>query len=1181
MLLEQANRESVSVYPYLGHAFRIMTESTATSDAQCAIVVFKKTGGAGMRWEFDTRNWCAFGSHKDCDIQIRTDKTAPLQALVKFFEGRLWLQTLSTNKQTVLPSYGPLEEGSEIPLEDGNFFTIAGRLFCVELTTGPDSSSSSSDVVEICNPDGKDLSRSTRVKSRDFSTTTSGKTVRRTSLVVTDTEQIFVESTTDTKLFPSSVLHTPSKLISEKLHRVASPISNVQNEVDQEIRGQKIKLSYPSGENASTKLTRAVNEDRIPTPDRRVYTYSTDEGGYFRFDRDARDSEAYLPLGSEKKVKPGPPILFQNPGIGEKLNPPSKDAKPLIFQRKTGNEPAPMLDGKTEASDREHPQISFSRWPRKEKNMVGTPIQVNNTSDTNLFSKSNAGNAQPPTARVPSETISALAKKQMAYDRLSQGLPATPMKWETGLGSNRFQRRTGNIIRTPNGNIVKRCALLGSVRRTPSQQRPLCETGTENLPAVSQLRSNKEVTNVKSQDSNAKADCPPAKSPGLASRDTSLTVGPVLMPQDQEPQSPITRSTAKHTQSAAEGAAQSSRRSVLFNDFELEQGPHYSPGRIRPRSRRTSKLLSTAESISLGSHPQPPPLSRSSEEDIPLNRVQGPPPTQKLQELGTFFYPGNGRNAYEPAGGQEMLSPTKRAEDSPGSNLSPDIKQPNFESGSVDGTVSVHDEVSSEENSSSSGSLPLCSNEFGSPQASFPGIQEENLLFSADQQHQTAENVIDSQGLVGSRVDCVDDNAGISNPRRRSILGAMLDVAKAVTERFSMGRVSSSASVEDRPSERIDFDPEDMETASESDDSFDPEDIETSSESSNSDGNVDHDPSKVIGIRTEPHHGQHDYCEDESEAKTHPTLNLSSEHTPIINSFTSTYDPPNVHPGATGTTRGEDEEILTGSEASDRHSNSDELEEVGDLEKFRKMKFAALRRHLKKLGLDTTGKKDMLLQRLGEYLSTQKESSVDIGSVGLSLNLQEADVPEECTSPMQLEKETPLEKAGNGDLYSDGAVALQEDSEVKREEYQVRTVKELLGFMKKHELLVPQRIKKADLIDLVIANGIDSDGHRIVSRHLETPHIGVSNPGSQKSRVNQKGLEAAQATPAMRSTRQKGKAEPSTAAKEAGPDMGSSLKVLQDSSKKLSAAAIAEASSVPATPLRSTRKRKPVNRFEG
>lgn len=1176
-----------------------MTESKATGRVSCAIVVFKKNSEVGMRWDFDTRNWCVFGSHKDCDIQIRARGVDALQALVTFHKGRLWLQTLSKNNQTVLPGFGPLKKNSKVPLEDGYHFFLASRLFCAERTVNANSSSSS-DGAEVFNRYGKELNRFTRKKSYGLHTSTSGKKARRTSLVVTDTEQILVEATTKTELFPSSVLHTPSMHVYEKLDRVASPFNPVQNFTDQEIEGHKIKLSYPSHENAGTKPTPAVDEG-LPTPDNRVCIYSTDEEGHCRVERENSETGAHLPLDNEKEVKPGPPTLFQGMGSNEKLNPPSNRANSLVLQRKTGNEPAPMLDGGREASDREQPALSFSRWPRKKKNAVGTPIQVNNTNGSHQFSKSKSDNVQLPTARPPPETISALSKKQMAYDRLSQGLPATPMKWETGLGSSRVQRRTGNIIRTPNGNSVKHCAVLGSGLRTPSEQKPFVEPGNEKVPAALPRSSDKIGVNMKSKDSNAKDDSSPAKSPGTASFETLLPEGPPdLMPKDQESQNHTTPA-GKHTLSDAEGPASSPRRSVLFNDFELGQGPHYSPARIRIRSHLTSKSNSQAESSSLGSHPQPSPSSRSSEEAIPLSRIQGPPPTQKLQELGTFFYPGNSSNLSEPA---SALSPQKNAEDFPDSRPSPDIKQPNFEYHVAEGTTPVHDEVSSEENSSSSGSIPLCPNELNSLQASSTGIQEQDLLFSAEQPHPAAEKLIPSQEVVASRGDGVHNNVvSAGNPRRRSILGAMLDAARAVTERFSMGRASSSASVDDGPTERIaiDRDPEDLETGSESDDPFDPEDIETWSESSNSDSILSDLPAEMVDIRTG--RGQDDDYKHENEAKT-----------------------PN-----TETTRGH--EMVTGPETSDRPPNNESLEQEDDLEKFRKMKFVGLRRYLKKLGLDTTGKKDMLLQRLGEYLSTERESPGDVGSVEPTLSPQEATVYEQCTSDMQPDEDITLEKVGNGDLGSDEEVAQHENSEITREQYQLRTVKELLGFMKDHDLPVPQRIKKADLIDLVIDNGIDSDGHLIASQHCsraeeeqsmsipvrstpssttirtrgdftstgaedsrgntkssvtfryaeEAPQIqiGITTAGTQKSRVNQKEVEATQATPVRRSARRKGKAEPSTGSKEAGPDMGSALKVRQSNSKKPSAAAIEEAKSVPATPLRSARKRKPVKRFEG
>lgn len=1168
-----------------------MSQHSGNDDVSGAIIVFKMTGEMRMKWQFDTRNWCVFGSHKDCDIQIRSESIAELQALVKLEAGQFWLETLTTNSQTIVPGLAPLTKGQKIPLNNGSQFFIGNRHFGAELTNASAAVQPVTDSPR--NPYIEEINRSARKKGYGSSASKS-KSSRRTSLVLSGEQHMLVEATTRTELFPSSVLETPSEKVSAVLDKEATPSREVNDGGERQI-SRRISLSHQSEEEdevdeefteestdtASTDFEESDDDEAKPPLLDHVAVYVKDGKDVLEFESGSQEFKSTTTPLDVNAFSVGVPLAFQGRRAENDLRPQQRPQEEYYCYEKPSGD-IQVQAASTEAEIHEasgHPN-SFSRWPRHKKDITGGHSQTEERSEMRLLS-GNVDRTESSVTRGPptSTKVSAISKKQMAFERLSQGLPSTPMKWETGLSSNRRNKGSAIKSRTP-------IAVSSSAARTPMHG-----PSKENFPGASQNRNRPLASGSKNKN---KIDDLPSKSPGIASRDINRPISSSAIRTSastshvEESKSSPHQVTRRSLHSETEGLAQSPRRSVLFNDFELGQGPHYSPVRVRSKS----KLASITENISRTIYPQASPSSRTSAEKKLLNHVHGPPPTEKLQELGTFFYPAKEGSAQATdhrapevllknqldnysSGEEECVSSFDDSSSSEQSEA--DVPVPEalrqFQLPidlSVEGEdSSSKDDFSSSDAVFSSDSLPASSEEIDSSQGSCAGVDED-----------VVEKDEESESTVKGRSPAINNVPAI--PRRGSILGAMLSAAKAVSERFSMGGGSSRVSAASSAPEELGFDPEDLETASESGAS---DDDGTPSASSTAEADIGSDVATLNSSLSGSDDSQSDKCVADISSMAQDSA--KSPKTATVEDDWAVEDeienPESSH-AQTPKTAGFEEDST----------------EEDELEKFRRMKYVSLRRHMKNLGLDTTGKKDVLIETLSEFLATQAEGSVT------TVKATSLDAEANTETGKEEIRET---EENNAEMRDEDSLE-STMSHTARDTYQVRTVKELQQFMKQHNLEIPQRIKKAELIDLVIASGIDSDGNLIASQPLpenvqpsdiskrSTPRA----TRSQKMTGSQKEAEVEHFTPIRRSVRSKGTTKSTSVPLQSDPVVKtrkgkstlrtpSSAAVIKTAEEEIpirrptrsgaSSNATEQATSVQATPARrSARKRNPVPRFE-
>lgn len=1112
-----------------------------------AIVVFKPNGEMRMKWQFDTRNWCVFGSHKDCDIQIKSEGIAELQALVKLEAGQFWLETLNVNHQTTVPGRHPLQRGEKVQLNDGAQFFVGSRHFGAELTSASAAVHPTKNSPR--NPYIAEINRSSKKKGYGASASKT-KASRRTSLVLSGEQHMLVEPTTQTELFPSSVLETPSESVSSVLDRETTPTSEGSYSSLRDT-ARRISLSHESEEDEQDEDTTDVEEtDDENEAEHSEQTLPEEEPAIFDFDRSSYEAKQ-TKKSSENDSWPEPSMsdrhLFTRP---LHFNP--IETRERV--RET-NESSQSLGGR------------FSRWPRNKRNPATQPANLAAIAADPSYpdDMQNAGASER--AESSSKTLSVKSKKQMAFERLSQGLPSTPMKWETGVAGHQQSSVKAMKPSTPS-----------SVTRREAKSAVISGKKHEDLTAERQNVEKSASAHV--TDTSKMSSRPPRVIPRESNQAVSNVSErkPESASRADEPQSPTSRSARKSLLQKPSDAAQPSRRSVLFNDLELEQGPHYSPARVRVKSKLG---FGTQAPFATRNHPQSSPPSKLSEAERLTKRIQGPPPNQQLQELGTFFYPvddGAGHKGDEdtsesvgqsteedPSTGSDRDSSSSYTnsniseEDSrsdgkrtPDSTLRPDENVATYEEGWSD---SLYDDTSAESGYTSD------------PVVSSSQVDDS----SSGEASGTGEDGHAEQNDESGSSHSSDETEKVDTaiPRRGSILGAMINAAKAVSERFSIGGTSSRLSGASETKE-LGFDPEEMETASESDAFY-------SSHDEQEEGEEDITPTSSSAAET----GSDGNIFSSEDEHKNDEDHLSSTALDVT-------DVSHVHSPKTASVE---------NNAVSRKTN--DRSEVDDLQRFRDMKFVALRRHMKSLGLDTTGKKDVLIARLSEFLSieeTPMNSEEESTSPDAAVTF--ADVDDESVQEVELSK--CMEK--------DSEETVKDDA---RKTFEGRTVKELQQFMKRNNLEIPPKIKKAELIDLVISSGIDSSGVMITTGPVEGIQ-GTSDlselPGTKTTRnthAQRNTLipsEVEHATPIRRSARRKAAVKPMSESQQPNvipktemdtvsrQKARSSLKLVEETTdgkhstrgpsrssaqSKAQSPSVVEAASV----RRSARKRNPTSRF--
>lgn len=880
-----------------------MTTPTARhQNVSGAIVVYKKCGKRSMKWQCDKRNWCIFGSHKDCDIQIRSEGVAEMQALVLLDSHRFSLEQLAENANTVVPGIGALQKGQKVFLESGHQFFIAKRHFGTEITLSPAASGRQDKPTPV---------------KRDKNSP-SFPAIRRTSLVLAEERHMFIVASTNTKLFPSSVLETPSEKVSALLQNETSPRSSEKNTEGQGL-ARRISLPDPSESNEGELLTDPEESE----------------------DESLESTENIVHDVESEKSKDNP-------------NTPANEISDHKAQQKARN-----IGGATR---------SFSRWPRSNGNPTTSQVPEHKPIRNRLLSEENH------ITQGSSTDNQVNLRRETAFDRLSRGLPSTPMRWEG-----------------------------------------------RNLKIAEKIQS--------------------ADRPG--------------------------------------------GRSVLFSNAELGQGPHYSPVPVKSKSRiplRESENC-TPNTIAF---PSGSPKSKLSEEKVSLGQKQGPPPSSKLQQLGKFFYPAaqgsnSGRNAPEKHSSTGDGKTYSHFE--PGRALTPER---NVSANYISSRSSSESSAEDNRFKASSGtggstrrlnrlsSLSLESSAHSSN--SSEDSNEEHNIASMPRVPLPLSSGTPNLAVQSSVDDLLNEKNGdevgsSSSPWRRSLFGAVLGAAKAVTKRFSIGGASSKESPARCGPVALDFDPEDEETASESEGTIDYGDEESESPST---GSTAHEsaacPLREAGVLNDST-GQNDLAPQAREIEI--PVGSSTNSADLETSITDMKEDEQTSPG--------------GARTSVSGMGEESSEKLEEMEKFRQMNYFVLKKHLKSLGLDTNGKKDTLIERLEKLKSTKNSIASRNVEVCETATQNEAD-------KKAIEEPKLVNKAQSGEVDGSENAFLSETMDrveelgpsTTREDYESRTVKELRQFMKQHQIEAPPRIKKAELIDLVIAHGLDSNGNVVADPHADS-----------------------------------------------------------------------------------------------
>lgn len=232
---------------------------------------------------------------------------------------------------------------------------------------------------------------------------------------------------------------------------------------------------------------------------------------------------------------------------------------------------------------------------------------------------------QSASARSPS------ARKKLVYERLSQGLPSTPLRREPST-----QQLVKSVYPGPSSsqNLASDSTTGGARRKTGRKKIP--------KPWLKNAANRAAQKEVSEEDQADQHDSVIRSEIGNHESNDSLVT--------------FDAGRVEQKGSVRKLSASPRRKSVLFaRSIELEAGPHYSPvpkgfGLASP-STRPASIIRNFEP-----HPQPSPAADADKDSRLADRVAGPPPSASLGILGTFSYPPEslqGKSSSESSGEED------------------------------------------------------------------------------------------------------------------------------------------------------------------------------------------------------------------------------------------------------------------------------------------------------------------------------------------------------------------------------------------------------------------------------------------------------------------------------------------------------------------------------------------------
>lgn len=538
----------------------------ASDDISCAIIVVKKNGSLGGRYELDKRRWCILGNHDDCDIRIDSKKVAPLQALVSMVDGKVILEGLDPDIPMVVPNVASLYKGDKHRVKDEESFFIGNRLFRFSIVpSGKKPVALETESQAAINDKMNQASRcSSRKNSSSSAVPHAQKSKRRTSLLVTDTDELIVNARMSGNLFPVSRLETPSKDISAQFAndppRVNDTLFTPQNTQKRSIGGMKINLAY------------AFEEENVePKVHAQVTVASKD---------DAHTEEA--------EHTTVPPVKGEFKGSNSQTSSVTAQGATTKTMGVSDSSPASSADVAQAEST----------------------IKKTVTSERKELTSGSA-------SKSPS------ARQKLIYARLSQGLPATPLRQETASQPSAISQgpKLTPMRKQAPGSNSKSALFHSSANKKIPKPWSSAASAKPYDPKVSQSEAS-EPSSV-----------PPSES--LSQTNVDNTIDQTWKSSPLHPKGVLSRATEKSAPSPR-------RKSVLFaRSIELEAGPHYSPIRMRMDEQSQTGICQAGVSINRNfrSHPQPSPASEAGGEGRLQERIPGPPPNEQLGLLGEFSYP--------------------------------------------------------------------------------------------------------------------------------------------------------------------------------------------------------------------------------------------------------------------------------------------------------------------------------------------------------------------------------------------------------------------------------------------------------------------------------------------------------------------------------------------------------------
>lgn len=138
-------------------SFLLLSAAVGMDTKLNAIVAIKRNGGVGERYEFNDRSWCSIGCHPDCDIQMKANGVAAIQALVTV-DTHPVLYGLNEALPVEIPTRDiSLTNSAFVALLDGDVFFVGERAFRFEVTCTSSVSDSLARVRRASDPTSRAL----------------------------------------------------------------------------------------------------------------------------------------------------------------------------------------------------------------------------------------------------------------------------------------------------------------------------------------------------------------------------------------------------------------------------------------------------------------------------------------------------------------------------------------------------------------------------------------------------------------------------------------------------------------------------------------------------------------------------------------------------------------------------------------------------------------------------------------------------------------------------------------------------------------------------------------------------------------------------------------------------------------------------------------------------------------